>query len=284
MNFSLSFHPLFVLMCCGFIYFGFFGLLASYIICLMFHEFAHFLMANRLGYCLNKLKLMPHGVGISGNNVYFSYKDEIKIAIVGPLSNFVFVLLLLALWWLVPQSYTYTYDLYVANLVIGVVNLLPIYPLDGGRVLLAILSQKLSRVRALNTIRIIGVVLSSILITLFVVTTFFVPNFTLLFFGTFLFVTSLSETKNIEYSRINNLEYKIARINKGISLRNIAVNKDITLYKLFSQLTPFSITNFTVLDSNLKVVGQISEKQLNKLVAIYPSDVKLEVILPQTLA
>ena len=283
MNFSLSFHPLFILLCCGFVYFGFFGLLASYLLCLLFHEFAHALMAKRLGYKLNKIKLMPHGVSISGSNVYFSYKDEIKIALAGPLSNFVLVVLIVALWWIFPTTYAYTYDLYVANFVIATTNLIPVYPLDGGRVLLALLSQKTSRLKALKIIRVLGVVLSSLLIVLFVATTFFAPNFTVLFFGVFLFVTSLTETKNIQYTRINNLEYKISRINKGICLRNVAVNEDITLYKLFSQLTPFSITNFTVLDKNLKIVGQITEKQLNRYVAIYPAEAKLSVILSQML-
>ena len=66
-------------------------------------------------------------------------------------------------------------------------------------------------------------------------------------------------------------------------MRNVAVNQDITLYKLFSQISPFAITNFTVLDDNLKVVGQITEKELNRLVTIYPADAKLTVILHQML-
>lgn len=279
MNFNISFHPLFVLMCCTFIYYGYFGLLASYLLCLLLHEFAHAFVAQKLGYKLNKIKLMPHGVGISGNNVYFSYKDEVKIALAGPFFNLCFIILIFALWWLFPVSYVYTYDLYVANLVICCVNLLPIYPLDGGRAFLALLSQKTSRLNAIKIVRAIGITLSSLLIIAFFVSTFFVVNFTILFFGVFLFVTSVFETKNIQYGRINNLEYKLSRINKGITMRNIAVNKDITLYKMFSQLTPFSITNFSVVDSNLRIVAEISEKDLNRLVTIYPADVKLEVIL-----
>ncbi len=283
MNFNLSFHPLFIILCCAFIYFGYFGLLVSYILCLLLHECAHALVAKRLGYQLNKIKLMPHGVSISGSNVYFSYKDEVRIALAGPLANFMLVVLTMAFWWALPVSYSFTYDFYIANLVIAIVNLLPIYPLDGGRVLLALLSQKFSRMRAVTIVRVIGVILSSLLIVLFVITTFFAPNFTLLFFGVFLFVTSLTDTRNIQYSRVNNLAYKMSRINKGISVRNIAVNQNITLYRLFSQISPFSITNFTVLDNNLKVVGHITEKELNRLVTIYPADAKLTVILHQML-
>lgn len=284
MNFNLSFHPLFVLMCCGFIYFGFLGLLASYLLCLIVHELCHSVVAYKLGYKLNNIKLMPHGVSLSGNNVYFSYKDEIKIALAGPASNLVFIVLILALWWIWPSSYTYTYDLYVANFAVGLINLLPIYPLDGGRVFLALLSQKTTRLRALKIVKVLGVILSSAIIIAFAVTAFFAPNVTMLFFGVFLFVTSLTETKNVQYARVNNLDYKISRINKGIALRNVAVNEDITLYKLYSQLTPFSLTNFTVLDSNLKIVAQISEKQLQNLVLVYPSNAKLSVILSQMLA
>ena len=283
MNFNISFHPLFIMLCCAFIYYGYFGLLSSYLLCLLIHETAHSLMAKRLGYRLNKIKLMPHGVSLSGSNVYFSYKHEVYIALAGPFVNFVLMVFTMAMWWLVPASYIYTLDFYVANLVIGCVNLLPIYPLDGGRVLLAFLSQKFNRIKALNIIKILGIILSSFIILLFVVSTFFKPNFTILFFGLFLFVTSITDTKNIQYTKVNNLEYKIARVGKGITIKNVAVTPEVTLYKLFSQITPFTITNFVVVDDYLKLVGQITEKQLNSLVAIYPANAKIKVILPQML-
>lgn len=283
MNFNVSFHPLFVMLCCVFAYYGYFALLCSYLLCLIIHEMAHSLMAARLGYKLNHIKIMPHGASIGGNNIYFSYKDEVFIAVAGPLSNFVLLILTMALWWLWPSAYVYTLDFFVANAVVGVVNLLPVYPLDGGRVLLALLSQKISRKTAVRILRIIGVIISSCIITGFVVSTFFVPNYTMLFFGVFLFVTSLCDYHNIGYVRVNNLEYKLSRINKGIKLRNVAVNPEITLYKLYSQISPFNITNFTVLDDNMHVVGQISEKQLQHLVTIYPANVRLKVILSQML-
>lgn len=284
MNWNISFHPLFIMLCCVLIYYGYVGLLCSYLLCLMIHEIAHSLAAARLGYKLNHIKVMPHGISIGGNNVFFSYKDEIIIAISGPLSNFVLLILILSMWWLWPITYVYTLDFFAANVVIGVVNLLPVYPLDGGRVLLALLSQRISRMNAVKVLRIIGLIISSLIIMSFVITTFFVPNFTLLFFGVFLFITSLYDTPDINYMRVNNLEYKLSRINKGISLRNIAVNMDITLYKLYSQISPFNITNFTIIDSDMHIVGQLTEKQIQHLVTIYPANVRLKVILPQMLA
>lgn len=284
MNWNISFHPLFIMLCCVLTYYGYVGLLCSYLLCLMIHEIAHSLAAARLGYKLNHIKVMPHGISIGGNNVFFSYKDEIIIAISGPLSNFVLLILILSMWWLWPITYVYTLDFFAANVVIGVVNLLPVYPLDGGRVLLALLSQRISRMNAVKVLRIIGLIISSLIIMSFVITTFFVPNFTLLFFGVFLFITSLYDTPDINYMRVNNLEYKLSRINKGISLRNIAVNMDITLYKLYSQISPFNITNFTIIDSDMHIVGQLTEKQIQHLVTIYPANVRLKVILPQMLA
>ena len=284
MNFNISFHPLFILLCCVFIYYGYVGLLCSYLLCLIIHELAHALMASRFGYRLNHIKMMPHGASIGGNNMYFSYRDEIFIALAGPLSNFVLCILVLSLWWLFPISYVYTLDFFVANLVVGTINLLPVYPLDGGRVLLALLSRHTSRIKAVKIIKIIGIILSFAIILWFVVTTFFVPNFTVLFFGIFLFVTSLCDTRNIGYMRVNNLEYKLSRVNRGIAMRNIAVNQDITLYKLFSQISPFYLTNFTVIDGDMHILGQISEKQLNHLITIYPANIRLKVILSQMLA
>ena len=76
-------------------------------------------------------------------------------------------------------------------MVTAVINVLPIFPLDGGRVLLAVLSRNGQRTKAIKKVRLIGIILSSIILVGFVLTVFFTPNYTMLIFGSFLFVTSI---------------------------------------------------------------------------------------------
>lgn len=85
----------------------------------LLHEFAHMLMAWLLGISTQEVYLLPFGVNAK---IAFGHHKgkEILIAFAGP-----FLSLLLA--WLLP-AYR------IPNLVIAGVNLLPIYPLDGGRI------------------------------------------------------------------------------------------------------------------------------------------------------
>lgn len=262
-----------------FIYQGLFDVLLAYLITIIIHEFAHYLVAKRMGYHLNKFTLMPHGISLSGQNVLFSYKDEILIALAGPVCNLCIAVLFVALWWIFPVSYVYTEVFVFSNVVTGLLNFLPIFPMDGGRIALAFLGRKHSRKKALKLLKIIGVVLSIILIALFVVSTFFAVNFTFLILGVFCFLTVIWEDKTNVYQRSSFLDSKTASLKRGLSVREIAVHEETTLYKLVSQVKPDSITNFRVLKSDLSVAGYISENELEKLVQIYPASVKLRTIL-----
>ena len=99
------------------------------------HELAHAFAAARLGYRLNKIVLMPYGAVIDGDLTEISLKDEIAVAISGPLCNLLTAAGFAALWWFYPTAYAYTDSACFLSLSIALVNLLPAYPLDGGRIL-----------------------------------------------------------------------------------------------------------------------------------------------------
>ena len=255
-KFKFMIHPLFIVLSALLVYFGYFFLLLSYIITVILHEFAHSFVASKLGYKLNQINLMPHGASLSGDNRFFSARDEVLVAIAGPALNIILAILGCAVWWIFPSTYFYTQQFVYANVVTAVINFLPIFPLDGGRVLLAVMSRNGQRTKAIKKVRLIGIILSSVILVGFVMTVFFTPNYTMLIFGSFLFITSILEDKQ-EYYRPQN----------------------IPLYKLISAVTPDSITEFNVIDENYKVIGKISELQLEKLIQIYPASTTLKLIL-----
>ena len=278
-KFKFMIHPLFVVLAALLVYFGYFFLLISYIVTVILHEFAHSFVANKLGYKLNQINLMPHGASLSGDNRFFSARDEILVAIAGPILNIILAIIGCAIWWIFPSTYFYTQQFVYANMVTAVINVLPIFPLDGGRVLLAVLSRNGQRTKAIKKVRLIGIILASIILVGFVLTVFFTPNYTMLIFGSFLFVTSILEDKQAYYSHIGLFESKSNHLNKGLKLRALAVSQNMPLYKLISSVTPDSITEFNVIDENYKVIGKISELQLEKLIQIYPASTSLKLIL-----
>lgn len=111
---------------------------------ILVHELAHSLMAMRAGIQIPEITLFIFG-GLSRlSEEAKDAKTEFKIAIVGPFTSFALALI----FWgiqrtlpLGPPSLAVAVLTYLAwiNLAVGIFNLIPGFPLDGGRVLRAIL-------------------------------------------------------------------------------------------------------------------------------------------------
>jgi Zn-dependent protease len=122
------------------------GLIASLVLfaSVVAHEFAHALVARRLGIPIGGITLFLFGGVATILNEPASAVDELRVAIAGPALSVVlaiaFYLLSLAagavdwLW-----GYTLCFFLAFANASLAVFNLLPAFPSDGGRVLRALL-------------------------------------------------------------------------------------------------------------------------------------------------
>ena len=117
------------------------GLFGSVIL----HEFGHALVGRKFGIDTNSITLYPFGGIARLTSGTWSSKAEFCIAIAGPAVNFILCAIL------IPFSVIgvpFVNELIWVNLVLGVFNLVPAFPMDGGRVLRALLSMKMSRSRA----------------------------------------------------------------------------------------------------------------------------------------
>jgi Zn-dependent protease len=108
------------------------------------HELAHSLLARRRGVPVQSITLFLFG-GVSAlGDEPRTARDEFAIAIVGPLTSFGAALLFAAIWGAAraldsaPVAAVAGYLAYI-NVSVGVFNLVPGFPLDGGRVLRAAL-------------------------------------------------------------------------------------------------------------------------------------------------
>lgn len=114
---------------CGTFYF-----LLNYFIAIALHELGHLLVAVNKGYKLKQIKLDIFGISVDlKENV--EDKDMFAINIVGPLVNLLLCLMCLACYWLVPSCYEVLNTFCTSNLVLAIFNLIPVYPLDGGKIL-----------------------------------------------------------------------------------------------------------------------------------------------------
>ncbi len=106
------------------------------------HELGHLLAGILLKLKPKKLTIMPFGFSIIFEEYGTIKKTNLKkllIAAAGPSINLGIAIILFLL------NKTGTENLIYANLLIAIFNLLPIYPLDGGRILKSILRMKLEK-------------------------------------------------------------------------------------------------------------------------------------------
>lgn len=118
------------------------GIMAAIFFCVILHELGHSLVAQRLGIRVSQITLYPIG-GIAQLTQQPDPKREICITIAGPLVNLVIGLILLPF-----ASNELVRTLALANFVLFFFNLLPAFPMDGGRLLRAFLALTLEPARA----------------------------------------------------------------------------------------------------------------------------------------
>ena len=99
-----------------------------------------------MGYMVNNISFMPYGAKINNEIIYKKSYHELLVTVSGPISNIVLALLIISMWWIYPITYNYSSNFVVANLSIGLFNLLPIFPLDGGQFVLGLFRQNRKRV------------------------------------------------------------------------------------------------------------------------------------------
>src|SRR5215210_6792016 len=130
--------------------------------CVLLHEFGHSLVAQRLGLEVPDITLLPIGGLARLKRLPDRPIDEVKIAIAGPLVNFVLALLFLGVALLLGTDLSGVSGglvgvdslggafavLALLNFVLAVFNLIPAFPMDGGRVLRGLLAIRLGPVRA----------------------------------------------------------------------------------------------------------------------------------------
>jgi stage IV sporulation protein FB len=217
---KLSIHPLFF--ACG-IACAIFGGLPLFCVCVLtalMHECGHIFYAQRLGYECQKVKLMPFGAAAVCDIEGISIKDEVILSLCGPLVNVVMVCAIAGLWWFFPETYAFTDILLYANLAMLLFNLLPAYPLDGGRVARCLLLKWAGKRAAEWVPRIFSLLLAVGAVVAF----FFFKNISLLLLGVFLAFSALEKTTKASLIQFNSYR----RLKRGLEVKYVMANFDMT--------------------------------------------------------
>lgn len=147
-------------------------LILAVFVCVVLHELGHALTAKRFGINTKKITLLPIGGVASLERIPESPRQELLVTLAGPLVNVVIAILL---YFIVPvQDYlhlnfteafevlmTYSFKnllfyLFLVNVGLVISNIIPAFPMDGGRILRALLAMQMNRVKATQIASSIG--------------------------------------------------------------------------------------------------------------------------------
>lgn len=140
------------------------GIVLSVFFCVILHEFGHALAARKFGVKTFDIMMTPIGGIARLERMPEGRGEEFWVALAGPVVNFVIVGLIwigflvfqretlpvfsAAFWNLDNEASSYFKVIMLANGYLGTFNLLPAFPMDGGRMLRSLLSLKMERSKA----------------------------------------------------------------------------------------------------------------------------------------
>jgi len=138
--------------------------IAGLFICVVLHEFGHALTAKKYGINTRSITLLPIGGLASLKKMPENPKQELLVAVAGPAVNVV-IAIILAIF--VPvenflgmeaealeqelamvDANNFFFYLLTVNIALVLFNIIPAFPMDGGRIFRALLSMKVGRIKA----------------------------------------------------------------------------------------------------------------------------------------
>jgi len=137
------------------------SLVLALFVCVILHEFGHALTARRYGIGTRDITLYPIG-GVAMLSGRLRPRHELWVALAGPAVNVVIALVLgialAATGGLTADRVqdTFVGNLMAANVAMAVFNLIPAFPMDGGRVLRALIARGTSEARATQIAAAVG--------------------------------------------------------------------------------------------------------------------------------
>lgn len=245
---------------------GFNGELVIAFIIALFHEIVHYIAARCCGFTGFDVEILPVGTVLRLRELdEATAKEDIIISISGPLANIILAVFFYWLWRYTGFNNPVIALYFRGNLAIGIFNLIPAFPLDGGRIVRAILSLK-TFYREANSITVYASMCVGVMLMLFYLRIFFSGknDFNIGLISLFIIISSLKEKERIAYIIMGDIIKKRIKFLK----RGYIENKSISIYYKKDLITALSMVDknkyniFTVLDDELKVMDVIYEEEI----------------------
>ncbi|PEN07776.1 site-2 protease family protein [Longimonas halophila] len=239
------------------------GLMAGLFGCVVLHELGHALMAKRFSVPTESITLYPIGGLARLQRLPEEPIKEFWIAIAGPLVN-VAIATVLAVGLVLADtpidiSAAYSIDTHAGatlmwlNLGLAVFNMLPAFPMDGGRVLRALLALRYDYAQATRTAARVGQAMA-VLFGFVGIVSF---NFVLLFIALFVYIGAQQESQHAEFRAVA----RDTLVRAAMMTRFGTLSANATLGDAVDELLAGTDHDFPIVNDG-RVEGMLSRQQL----------------------
>src|SRR5690348_10158510 len=233
------------------------------------HELSHALMGRAEGIEIEEIVLHPFGGLARLRNEPDSPRAEFRIAIAGPAASFVFaavsfLLMLPAMMANYAAVGGVLFLLGAGNLLLAIFNLFPGYPLDGGRVLRAILWRRTGDIKeATRLAGICGMLIAAILI-IFGVYMAIAPTFRAYFMGFWSVLVGVF-LFDAAYSVVKHVRRQVRNIVREAMSAPFSIEPDLLVSQLIDSILPLHRQVAFPVTENQRLHGMLSLEDLKSL-------------------
>ena len=252
----------------------------------LLHELGHALAAKKYNIKTKDITLLPIGGLARLEKIPEKPSEELVVAFAGPLVNLV-IAFLVGLLVRVPNnpevlisqltgginSSNFLLNFFLVNLWLALFNLIPAFPMDGGRILRAILSYKINR----NTATKIAARIGQLIAIAFIFLGLFTNPF-LIVIGIFVIIAAQIETNYTES------KYWL----KGYKVRDVLMTKHLTIEATETLATAIKLlldsqsSHFLVTQNN-KPIGTLNRDEIIQVLSKKEDNVSIDTIMNKNL-
>lgn len=249
------------------------------LVSLSLHEFAHTIMAHRLGCRVCSIEIQPFGFIARLFQEPSSPSQALAIALSGPAASITAACCAKTLIGEFGISSTAAEEFAAFNISLTLVNLFPALPLDGGRAALAMLERGIGRGKAIRLLAAAGLLFGMCLCAAGVILILYFDtlNISIIITGFFIMLASYSEQKKAALSSVGARLRQRAYLNRGGALRvnQIAVNAGTSIGSGLALMRSGGYNMLILLDDYMRCIGCIGEYELINAAAHFDRNVAL---------
>ncbi len=236
--------------------------------CVVAHEFGHALTARRFGILTPDITLLPIGGVARLERMPEKPSEEIIVAVAGPMVNVVIAAVLIFIFGADPglsaleslddPAQGFMSRLATVNIFLVVFNMIPAFPMDGGRVFRALLATRYSRTRATRIAARVGQGFAFLLGFLGLL-----GNPLLIFIAVFVYIAATAEAQTTELQQVSrNISAADAMITSFESL-----NPEATIGDAADALLRTTQVEFPVMETDGRLAGFVTRTSMISVLA-----------------